>query len=53
MDNVKSNIRLLERRADHLASRLAHSPRELAYDTADKNALLWAANELRRIHGDE
>lgn len=32
----------LQKRADHLARRIAESSRELSYDKAELSALLWA-----------
>lgn len=47
---IEKNIRILERRAGHLEIRIANSDKELSYDIAERNALAWASDELRRIY---
>jgi hypothetical protein len=37
----------LQRRADHLAFRIANSDKDLSFDKAELSAILWAIRELR------
>lgn len=41
-------IAVLERRAAHLAARIARDPRDLSYDKRELAALNWAVGALRR-----
>ena len=43
---LRDRLKVLERRADHLAKRIAESPLDLTYDKAELIALRWAIDEL-------
>lgn len=46
VERHRERIKVLERRADHLAKRIAESPLDLTYDKAELSALRWAIREL-------
>ena len=49
---VRARIKALERRADHLAKRIAESDIDLSYDRQELGALRWALEHLRDIYKD-
>ena len=50
--HVRSLFKALERRADHLAKRIAASNIDLSYDKQELAALRWALNNLYELFAD-
>ena len=44
---IRGRIGALQKRADHLASRIANDTRDLSWDKQELGALLWALDILR------
>ena len=52
-EKVRRRILALERRADHLAKRIAAAiPKDLSYDKQELGALRWATSHLRELFGE-
>ena len=52
-EKVRRRVFALERRADHLAKRIAAAiPKDLSYDKQELGALRWAASHLRKLFGE-
>ena len=50
--HVRSLFKALERRADHLAKRIAASDIDLSYDKQELAALRWALDNLYKLFAD-
>ena len=49
---IRKRVAALEKRADHLAKRIAASDKDLTYDRQELGVLLWAIRHLRPMFAD-